>query len=278
MSKNTYSAASIVALDFPDNVRMRPDMYIGDRGIEGYHHCAYEIIDNSVDEHLADYAQNITVTLHPGSILEVSDDGRGIPIDIHASEGIPAIELVMTKLHAGGKFDNDSYQVSGGLHGVGLSVVNALSEFMEVDVHRDKKIYRIRYEKGIKAVDLHEIGKTTKKGTTVRFKLDPTIFHEVSHYNPDILIARLKQSAFLNPGLRVVFENQLHRTEDAVEETSRHEFFYEQGALEFLRDDINKDIPMLFEDPIRITGEHQGLTMDIVFQYRISNDEPLVLS
>mgnify|MGYP005802241577 CR=1 FL=1 len=278
MSQNTYSAASIIALDFPDNVRMRPDMYIGDRSIEGYHHCAYEIIDNSVDEHLADHAQNITVTLYPESILEVSDDGRGIPIDMHVGEGILAIELVMTKLHAGGKFDSDSYQVSGGLHGVGLSVVNALSEFMEVDVYKNKKIYRIRYEKGVKTVDLHEVGQTTKQGTTIRFRLDSTIFHDVDHYNPDILIARLKQSAFLNPGLRVIFENQLHRTEDAVEKISRHEFFYEFGALEFLKDDINKDIPVLFENPIRITGEHQGVIMDIVFQYRTSNDDPLLLS
>ncbi len=277
MSKN-YSASSIVALDFPDNIRMRPDMYIGDRSIEGYHHCAYEIIDNSVDEHLAGYAQNITVTLHPDSILEVRDDGRGIPIDIHETEQIPAIELVMTKLHAGGKFDRDSYQVSGGLHGVGLSAVNALSEFMEVDVHRNKKIHRIRYEKGVKTVDLHEVGSTKRKGTVVRFRLDHDIFHDITHFNTDILIARLKQSAFLNPGLRVIFDNLMHRTEDSVESAQRHEFFYEHGAMEFLKDDINKNVPVLFEEPIRITGEHQGVTMDIAFQYRTSNDDPLLLS
>ncbi|MGL5955205.1 MAG: DNA gyrase/topoisomerase IV subunit B [Brevinema sp.] len=279
MSKNSYSASSIIALDFPDNIRMRPDMYIGDRSIEGYHHCAYEIIDNSVDEHLAGYAQNITVTLHPGSILEVSDDGRGIPIDLHESENIPAIEVVMTKLHAGGKFDRDSYQVSGGLHGVGLSAVNALCEFMEVDVYRNKKIYQIRYERGIKTVDLHEIGTTDKQGTTVRFHLDHEIFHDMTHFNPDILIARLKQSAFLNPGLRVIFENLLERAE-SLDETvhHKHEFYYQYGALEFLKDDINKDCPVLFEEPIRIVGEHQGLSMDIAFQYRTSNDDPLLLS
>lgn len=279
MSKNNYTASSIVALDFPDNIRMRPDMYIGDRSIEGYHHCAYEIIDNSVDEHLAGYANNITITLHPESILEVSDDGRGIPIDIHETENIPAIELVMTKLHAGGKFDRDSYQVSGGLHGVGLSAVNALSEFMEVDVHRNKKIYRIRYEKGRKTVDLHEIGSTTKIGTTVRFRLDHDIFHDITHFNPDILIARLKQSAFLNPGLKVTFENLLQRTESSEDQlNNKYEFYYENGCLEFLKNDINKDVPVLFEEPIRITGEHQGITMDIAFQYRTSNDDPLVLS
>lgn len=278
MSTKNYSADSIIALEFPENIRLRPDMYIGDRSIEGYHHCAYEIIDNSVDEHLAGSADEIVVILHPGSILEVKDNGRGIPVDMHKTEGISAIELVMTKLHAGGKFDRDSYQVSGGLHGVGLSVVNALSEFMEVDVHRNKKIYRIRYEKGLKTVDLHEVGTSKARGTTVRFRLDHDIFYDISHFNPDILIARLKQSAFLNPGLRVIFENRLHRTEDSVEEVQRLEFFYEQGALEFLKDDINYNVPVLFEEPIRITGDHQGMTIDIVFQYRISNDDPLVLS
>ncbi len=241
MSKNSYSASSIIALDFPDNIRMRPDMYIGDRSIEGYHHCAFEIIDNSVDEHLAGYAENIHVILHPDSILEVSDDGRGIPIDIHDAEKIPAIELVMTKLHAGGKFDRDSYQVSGGLHGVGLSAVNALSEFMEVDVHRNKKIYRIRYERGIKTVDLHEVGTTSKHGTTVRFRLDRDIFRDITHFNPDILIARLKQSAFLNPGLKVTFENQLMRNESGEDtQHNKYTFFYENGAYEYLKNDINK--------------------------------------
>ena len=238
MSKN-YSAASIVALDFPENIRMRPDMYIGDRSVEGYHHCAFEIIDNSVDEHLAEYANNILVTLHPNSILEVSDDGRGIPIDMHEGEQMPAIELVMTKLHAGGKFDRDSYQVSGGLHGVGLSVVNALSEFMEVDVHKGKKIHRIRYERGVKTVDLHVVGTTTKVGTTVRFRLDPDIFHDINHYTSDILISRLKQSAFLNPGLRVTFENLLQRSESEDQaHSNKIEFYYEQGALEFLKNDL----------------------------------------
>lgn len=278
MRENSYSASSIVSLNFPDNIRMRPDMYIGDRGIEGYHHCAYEIIDNSVDEHLAGHASEIYVTLHPNSILEVTDNGRGIPIDLHKEENIPAIELVMTKLHAGGKFDRNSYDVSGGLHGVGLSVVNALSEFMEVDVHRNKKNYRIRYERGVKTEDLHEIGTTNHSGTTVRFRLDDDIFHDVSHYNPDILIARLKQSAFLNPGLKVSFKNLLHYTETGKEEQNIHEFLYEQGALEFLKDEINKEQAILFAEPVRIIGENQGITADIVFQYRISNDEPLLLS
>ncbi|MGL4367947.1 MAG: DNA gyrase/topoisomerase IV subunit B [Brevinemataceae bacterium] len=278
MSDN-YSASSIIALDFPENIRMRPDMYIGDRSIEGYHHCAYEIIDNSVDEHLAGHASNITVTLHPNSILEVSDDGRGIPIDVHKTEKIPAIELVMTKLHAGGKFDRDSYQVSGGLHGVGLSVVNALSEFMEVDVCRDNKIYRIKYEKGVKTQDLHEIGTSKMQGTTVRFRLDNTIFHDISHYNPDILITRLKQSAFLNPGLRITFINLLQRSES--EETTlsnKYEFYYEQGAVEYLKDEINKNVPLIFDEPIRIKSSDQGISIDISFQYRTSNDDLLLLS
>ncbi|MGL4562391.1 MAG: DNA gyrase/topoisomerase IV subunit B [Brevinema sp.] len=280
MSTNNYSASSIIALDFPDNIRMRPDMYIGDRSIEGYHHCAFEIIDNSVDEHLAGHAQHITVTLHPNSILEVMDDGRGIPTDLHPIEKVSAIELVMTKLHAGGKFDRDSYQVSGGLHGVGLSAVNALSEFMEVDVHRDKKILQIRYEKGIKAVELHEIGKTNLVGTTIRFRLDHDIFHDVNHFTPDILISRLKQSAFLNPGLRITFINLLKHDEEGSnnEESNTIEFYYENGTFQFLKEDMNANIPVLFEDPIRIVGHDQGISIDIALQYRISNDDPILLS
>ncbi|MGL4393781.1 MAG: DNA gyrase/topoisomerase IV subunit B [Brevinema sp.] len=279
MSNNTYSASSIVALDFPDNIRMRPDMYIGDRSIEGYHHCAFEIIDNSVDEHLAGHANHITVTLHPNSILEVADDGRGIPTDMHPTEKLPAIELVMTKLHAGGKFDRDSYQVSGGLHGVGLSAVNALSEFMEVDVHRNKQIVQIKYEKGRKTVDLHPIGKTDRVGTVVRFRLDHDIFRDVTHFTPDILISRLKQSAFLNPGLRITFINLLEKTEDNNEEINNTiEFFYENGTLQFLKDDLNAEVPVLFEEPIRIVGADQGISVDIALQYRVSNDDPITLS
>lgn len=279
MSQSNYTASSIIALDFPDNVRMRPDMYIGDRSIEGFHHCAFEIIDNSVDEHLAGYASEVTVTLYPDSILEVADNGRGIPIDMHKNEKISAIELVMTKLHAGGKFDNDSYQVSGGLHGVGLSVVNALSEFMEVDVHRNKKIYRIRYERGIKTVSLHEIGISDKNGTVVRFKLDPMIFRDVTHYNPEILIARLKQSAFLNPGLKMTFINLLQKSESESDKTSNiHEFCYQGGTAEFLKSDINLHADILFSEPVRIVGEENGISIDIAFQYRTTNDDPIILS
>lgn len=277
MSKNTYNAASIVVLEFPDNVRMRPDMYIGDRSMEGFHHCAFEIIDNSVDEHLAGHSNKVTVSLLPDSILEVSDDGRGIPIDIHEIEKIPAIELAMTKLHAGGKFDSNSYQVSGGLHGVGLSVVNALAEFMEADVHKDGKLWRIRYEKGLKKETLKEIGKTALRGTTVRFKLDHSIFRDVTHYNPDILISRLKQSAFLNPGLTTVFINHMHKTEGSNEPQTLI-FKYEGGTAEFLKSDINTHADVLFTEPVRIQTEADGIFLDLALQYRVGNDDPIVLS
>ncbi|MGL5722858.1 MAG: DNA gyrase/topoisomerase IV subunit B [Brevinema sp.] len=274
MSAKNYDASSIVVLEFPDNVRMRPDMYIGDRSIEGFHHCAYEIIDNSVDEHLAGHAQNVTVTLLPDSILEVSDDGRGIPIDMHEIEKVPAVELAMTKLHAGGKFNADSYKVSGGLHGVGLSVVNALAEFMEVDVHKDGKVWQIRFEQGVKTRDLKEIGKTSKRGTTVRFKLDHTIFRDITHYNTDVIISRLKQSAFLNPGLTMIFINK--SIKDAEPQT--FSFMYEGGSAEFLKNDINSESSLLFPEPVRIQTEQDGIFLDIALQYRTGNDDPIVMS
>ncbi|MGL5253893.1 MAG: DNA gyrase/topoisomerase IV subunit B [Brevinema sp.] len=274
MSAKNYDASSIVVLDFPDNVRMRPDMYIGDRSIEGFHHCAYEIIDNSVDEHLAGHAQTVTVTLLPDSVLEVSDDGRGIPIDMHETEKVPAVELAMTKLHAGGKFNADAYQVSGGLHGVGLSVVNALAEFMEVEVHKDGKVWNIRFEKGVKTSSLKEIGKTTKRGTVVRFKLDQTIFRDITHYNPDVIVSRLKQSAFLNPGLTMVFINKSIKNV----EPQTFSFMYEGGSAEFLKNDINSECSMLFAEPVRIQTEQDGIFLDIALQYRTGNDDPIVMS
>lgn len=277
MSSKNYDASSIVVLEFPDNVRLRPDMYIGDRSVEGYHHCAFEIIDNAVDEHLAGHADTVTVTLYPNAVLEVADNGRGIPIDMHETEKVPAIELAMTKLHAGGKFNSDSYQISGGLHGVGLSVVNALSEFIEADVHKDGKVHQIRFEKGLKTSNIKEIGKSSKRGTTVRFKLDHGIFRDITHYNSDIILGRLKQSAFLNPKLTTIFINHMHKNPETGEPQTLT-FHYEGGTTEFLKTDINANASVLFEDPIRVVGEEGGISIDIAIQYRTGNDDPIILS
>lgn len=279
MAKSTYTADSISALAWPENVRVRPDMYIGDRGVEGFHHCAYEIIDNSVDENLAGHANKIRIALIDNDTLEVEDNGRGIPVGMHKKENKPAIELVLTKLHAGGKFDTGSYQVSGGLHGVGLSVVNALANFLEVEVYRDGQVHYIRYEKGKKVKSLQVIGKTAKShtGTLVRFQLDDTIF-QTDEFIPEALMARFREIAFLNSGLEIVFENRMERDPDNPDEFVTHIFKYEDGIVEFMTNELNEDKELLFQEPILITGEQEGINAEIVFQYRNTGDDPIIYS
>ena len=185
-SASEYSASKITVLEGLEAVRVRPSMYIGDTGQRGLHHLVYEVVDNSIDEALAGYASHVAVTIHPDNSITVEDDGRGIPVDIHEGEGKPAVEVVLTILHAGGKFDHNSYKVSGGLHGVGVSCVNALSDWMEVEVYRGGKAYRIRFERGVTTMQLKELGPTAKRGTKVSFKPDATIFSDVV-YVRDIL-------------------------------------------------------------------------------------------
>ncbi len=198
-----YSAESIQVLDGIEHVRKRPSMYIGSTSLDGLHHLVYEVLDNSIDEALAGFCNNIVVTIHKGNIIEVTDDGRGIPIDIHTGENISALEVVMTKLNAGGKFDNNSYKISGGLHGVGVSVVNALSEWLEVTVYREGKKHRQRYNRGIPESDLVVGEKCNTTGTKIVFKPDKKIFKDI-HFNYDTLSKRLRELAFLNKGISIL--------------------------------------------------------------------------
>jgi DNA gyrase subunit B len=210
ISEKTYDADNIKVLEGLSAVRKRPSMYIGNVGVEGLHHMVYEVVDNSVDEALAGFCDFIKVIVHSDNSVTVDDNGRGIPVGIHKTEKIPAVEVVMTKLHAGGKFDHDSYKVSGGLHGVGVSVVNALSVFLEVEIRSEGKVYSQTYERGKPVSKVQEIGKTKRRGTRIRFRPDPEIF-PIIDFSFDIISQRLRELAFLNKELRIVFEDE--RTE-----------------------------------------------------------------
>ena len=198
-----YGADHMTVLEGIEAVRKRPAMYIGDTGVRGYHHCVYEVVDNSIDEALAGYCSNVEVRINEDGSLSVIDDGRGIPVEMHPTEGKPAVTVVLTVLHAGGKFDSETYKVSGGLHGVGVSCVNALSEWLEVEVKREGAVYHQRFESGVETTDLVEIGKTDNTGTTITFMPDHTIFAHEGGFQWDILSARLRELAFLNRGFRL---------------------------------------------------------------------------
>ncbi|MGD8360657.1 MAG: DNA topoisomerase (ATP-hydrolyzing) subunit B [Gemmatimonadota bacterium] len=228
-----YTARQIQVLKGLEAVRKRPGMYIGSTSARGLHHLVYEVVDNSIDEAMAGFCTEVLVTIHPDDSVRVEDNGRGIPVDIHPTEKVPGVELAMTTLHAGGKFDKSSYKVSGGLHGVGVSVVNALSEWLEVRITRDDKSYRQRYARGIKESDLEEMGEGNGSGTIVTFKPDPQIFTELS-FNFETLSNRLRELAFLNKGLRIVLRDERNGNGKAREE----DYHYEGGLasfVEFLR-------------------------------------------
>ena len=222
-----YTSRQIQVLKGLEAVRKRPGMYIGSTSARGLHHLVYEVVDNSIDEAMAGFCTSVHATLHPENIVTVVDDGRGIPVDLHPTEGVPGVELAMTTLHAGGKFDKSSYKVSGGLHGVGVSVVNALSEWLVVEVQRDGKRYRQKYERGIKVTELQEVGPAQANGTRVTFKPDPEIF-TVLEYDFDVLSDRLRELAFLNKGLKIVIRDE--RSDDEREETYK----YDGGLAEFV--------------------------------------------
>ncbi|PLW95019.1 MAG: DNA topoisomerase IV subunit B, partial [Marinilabiliales bacterium] len=265
---NEYSANNIQVLEGLEAVRKRPAMYIGDVSNKGLHHLVYEVVDNSIDEALAGYCNNIEVRIHEDNSITVIDDGRGIPVEMHEKEQRSALEVVMTVLHAGGKFDKDTYKVSGGLHGVGVSCVNALSTKLVATVHREGKMYRQEYEKGKPLYDVKEIGTTDKSGTVINFMPDNSIFI-VSEYSFDILSNRLRELAFLNKGIRLKLIDE--RPHENGNETEK-EFFSENGLLDFLSYlDGNRE--KLIEEAIYFEGERNGVPIEIAMQYNTSFSE-----
>jgi DNA gyrase subunit B len=233
IKKNNYSADSIQALEGMEHVRMRPSMYIGDVGTRGLHHLVYEVVDNSIDEALAGHCDTIIVAINEDNSVTVEDNGRGIPVDIHKKEGVSALEVVMTKIGAGGKFDKDSYKVSGGLHGVGVSCVNALSDHLRATVFLDGKVYEQEYERGKALYPVKQIGETEKRGTTVTFKPDTTIFTQTTEYSYDTLAARMRELSFLNKGITITLTDK--REKDDKGEFLGETFHSQEGLKEFVK-------------------------------------------
>ncbi len=255
-----YGAKNIQVLEGMEAVRKRPAMYIGDIGVRGLHHLVYEVVDNSVDEALVGHAKIIEVTIHTNNSVSVIDDGRGIPVDIHKTEKKPAVEVVLTVLHAGGKFDKDTYKVSGGLHGVGVSCVNALSEWLEVEVKRDGKVYHIRFQRGKTTSKLTVIGKSKSSGTKVTFKADKEIFNIPIEYNYDILANRLRELAYLNKGLKIILKDE--RTGKEKE----NEYFFTGGIVSFVQD-LNKNKNIINNKVIYFDKEKDGAAVEIAMQF-----------
>jgi len=267
-----YSADSIQVLEGLEAVRKRPAMYIGDIGIKGLHHLVYEVIDNSIDEALAGFCNKIDVTINENGSITVADNGRGIPTDIHEKEQRSALEVVMTVLHAGGKFDKDSYKVSGGLHGVGVSVVNGLSEWLEAVVHREGKIFYQKYERGEPVTGVKVTGETDKTGTIITFKPDGLIFQTLD-FNFEILSARLRELAFLNKGVHLTLKDLREIVENGNGGKPRfEEFLSNEGLIEFVKYlDSNRE--PLIEKPIYISTDKYGLPVEIAMQYNTSFSE-----
>jgi len=270
MSENKqYGADSIQVLEGLEAVRKRPAMYIGDIGQKGLHHLVYEVVDNSIDEALAGHATKVSVVIHEGNSITVKDDGRGIPVAMHAKEGKSALEVVMTVLHAGGKFDKDSYKVSGGLHGVGVSCVNALSTLLRVNVHRDGKEYQQEYNIGKPMYDVKEVGPSDYRGTIVYFEPDTSIFYE-SVYQYDILAARLRELAYLNRGIRIQLTDERDVQEDG---SPRTEEFYSQGGLKEFTEFIDQNRERLIPEPMYMEGEIEGIPVEVSMTYNTTYAE-----
>src|SRR5712664_26327 len=257
MSADTYTASDIKVLEGLEAVRKRPAMYIGDTGAYGLHHLVYEAVDNSVDEALAGYCDSIKVILHSDGSCSVGDNGRGIPVDIHKESGKSAAEVVLTVLHAGGKFEHSAYKVSGGLHGVGISVVNALSEWLEVEIRRDGKEWTQRYERGVATGPLTATGTTKKTGTIIRFKPDAKIFEETT-FSFDTLSNRLRELAFLNKGLKIVIEDE--------RDGRSHTFLYKGGIIEFIKH-LNQNKTPIHPKVLFFEGKKDNIEVEVALQY-----------
>ncbi|KAF0823543.1 DNA gyrase subunit B [Cytobacillus firmus] len=259
VQEQSYDENQIQVLEGLEAVRKRPGMYIGSTSAKGLHHLVWEIVDNSIDEALAGYCTEINVIIEKDNSITVVDNGRGIPVGIHEKMGRPAVEVIMTVLHAGGKFGGGGYKVSGGLHGVGASVVNALSTELEVFVHRDGKKYYQKFERGVPSADLEVIGETDHTGTTIHFKPDGEIFTETLEYDYETLANRIRELAFLNRGLTITIE-------DKREENKKNEYMYEGGIKSYV-EHLNRTKEVLHEEPIFIEGEREGITVEVSIQY-----------
>ena len=264
--QSKYDATNIQVLSGIDAVRKRPAMYIGDTSIFGLHHLVYEVVDNSIDEALAGFCNAIEVVIHTDNSMSITDNGRGIPVDIHKTEKRPAVEVVLTMLHAGGKFDHKTYRVSGGLHGVGVSVVNALSEWLEVEIKKEGKIYHQKYEKGQPSSELRIIGKTNETGTKVTFMPDSEIF-ELVEFDDNILANRLRELAFLNPGITIKFDD---------ERKNRSEVFKFDGGLVSFVDELNKNKTPLFTPVCYFKKIEGDVEVEIAFQYNDGYSESVL--
>lgn len=258
--KKTYDASQIQVLEGLEAVRVRPGMYIGSTSKEGLHHLVWEIVDNAIDEAMAGYADKISVSILEGDVIQVADNGRGIPVDIQEKTGRPAVETVFTVLHAGGKFGGGGYKVSGGLHGVGSSVVNALSEYLQVQVHRDGKIYQQVYKRGLVDSDLEVVGETDHTGTIVTFKADSLIFKDTTSYDFDTLATRIRELAFLNRGLNISIEDKRQADGQSLN-------YHFEGGISSYVDHLNSKREVLYETPIFLEGEEEGISVEIALQH-----------
>lgn len=256
---SNYNAGNIQVLKGLEAVRKRPGMYIGTTGIDGLHHLVYEVVDNSVDEAMQGHCDSILVVLEPNDIVRIEDNGRGIPVDIHPTEKISALEISLTRLHAGGKFDKNSYKVSGGLHGVGISVVNALSTWLEARVHRDGNIHYQKYKIGEPEAPVTAIGETDRRGTTIRFRADDTIFETIT-FNFDVLANRLRELAFLNKGINISIVDERLTT------PKRHDFCFEGGVKSFV-EYLNQNKTLLHTEPVYIEAKRDDVEVECSFQY-----------
>jgi len=267
---SNYSADNIQVLEGLEAVRKRPSMYIGDTGVKGLHHLVYEVVDNSIDEALAGHADTIYVNILEGNSIRVEDNGRGIPTGINTKENKSALEIVMTVLHAGGKFDKDTYKVSGGLHGVGVSCVNALSTHLKAEVHREGKIWMQEYQIGVPQYDVKEVGTTDKRGTIVTFSPDPTIFTQTTEYKYDTLAARLRELAFLNKGIKLTLTDEREVLEDG---TFFQEVFHSDGGLKEFVAFLDGTRASFLPEPIYVEGIKNGIPVELAFQYNDSYSE-----
>ncbi|MBO1514969.1 MULTISPECIES: DNA topoisomerase (ATP-hydrolyzing) subunit B [Metabacillus] len=262
VQQQTYDENQIQVLEGLEAVRKRPGMYIGSTSSKGLHHLVWEIVDNSIDEALAGFCNEINVIIEEDNSITVKDNGRGIPVGIHEKMGRPAVEVIMTVLHAGGKFGGGGYKVSGGLHGVGASVVNALSTELNVTVHREGKVHFQKFEKGVPAADLKVIGESDVTGTITHFKPDPEIFTETTEYEYEILANRIRELAFLNRGLKITIE-------DKRESKRQNEYYYEGGIKSYV-EHLNRTREVIHDEPVYIEGEKDGITTEVAIQYNDS--------